>query len=289
MKTKVLVLALCCFSVFFISLLLSRRTADATKEKPPGIYDQSLDGKKQIADAVVVANREHKRILLQFGANWCSWCIKLHHLFETDKSVSQELKTGYVLALIDVNEGHNQDLVVKYGAETGYGLPFLVVLDSNGKHLITRQSDDLEEGDHHSPQKVLAFLKAPLMTNAPPLRGPVEISNPVRDEATSRQIAMTLLEMHHQWATNNYRAAGMTVPKFLAEQGAVSGHASGTLGTFVEYDFQRNGNEWTRRFHILRADTNTTTWVLYEMAAPKDTNLLKMAWQHELTKVTKEP
>jgi hypothetical protein len=95
--------------------------------------------------------------------------------------------------------------------------------------------------------------------------------------------------MRHRWATNNYRSKGMTVPRLLAEQGQVSGHASGTLGAFVEYDFQRNGNEWTRRFHILRSDTNSTTWVLYEMAAPKDTNLLKMAWQNELTKVTKEP
>src|SRR5436190_14591473 len=115
MKWKTSFVALSYLSVVFISLPLSLRAADVAKANQPGIYDGSADGKKQIADAVVVAKREHKRILLQFGANWCGWCIKLHHLFETDKSVSQELKAGYVLALIDVNEGHNKDLVVKYG------------------------------------------------------------------------------------------------------------------------------------------------------------------------------
>ena len=120
------------------------------------VYDESADGKKQVAAAIVVAKKEHKRILLQFGANWRSWCLKLHKLFESDKVVSEELKANYVVAFIDV---HNKDLVVKYGAEYNYGLPFLVVLESGGKHLITKRSDDLEEGDHHSPQKVLSFLK----------------------------------------------------------------------------------------------------------------------------------
>lgn len=133
--------------------------ADEVKPKAADIYNESLDGNKQVADAVVIAQKEHKRILLQFGANWCSWCHKLHKLCNTDKSVSEELKADYVVAMIDVDKGHNNDLVAKYGAEQGFGLPFLVVLDGDGKHLLTKHSDDLEEGDHHNPAKVLAFLK----------------------------------------------------------------------------------------------------------------------------------
>ena len=104
-----------------------------------------------------------------------------------------------------------------------------------------------------------------------------------------RQIAMTLLEMHHQWAANDYHAKGMTVPRFLADQGEVSENSAGILGAYVKYDFQKDGVEWTRRYHILRADTNTTTWVLYEFAEPKDTNLVRMAWKHKLITVKGEP
>src|SRR5262245_39429496 len=100
---------------------------------------------------------------------------------------------------------------------------------------------------------------------------------------------MTLLEMRQQWATNDYRAKGMVVPRFLAEQGEVSGHAAGILGAYVQYDFQSRGIEWTRRFHILRSDTNATKWVLYEFAAPKDTNLVSMARKQKLITVTGEP
>lgn len=157
MKTKILPLALFCFLAILIGVPSSLR-AD-TNTNRPNIYDESANGNQQVADAVVTAQKEHKRILLQFGANWCGWCHKLHKLCETNPAVSEELKTDYVVAMIDVNGEHNHDLMAKYGAATGYGLPFLVVLDSDGTHLITKHSDDFEEGDHHNPQKVLEFLK----------------------------------------------------------------------------------------------------------------------------------
>jgi len=255
---------------------------DATKTHRTNIYDESANGDRQVADAVVIAEREHKRILLQFGANWCEWCLRLHKLFESDKSVSEELRADYIVVLIDVNNEHNKDLVVKYGAETGYGLPFLVVLDSDGAHLITKHSDDFEEGDHHSPQKVLAFLKAPLTPSGPDLHSPIEQTN------SSSQIAMTLLEMHHQWATNDYRAKGMKLPPMLDNRN-VHSYGVGLYGAGVEYYEQKDGIEWSRNLGIIRADTNSTTWTLYERATPTDTNLFQMAWKHNLITVKGEP
>ena len=164
-----------------------------------------------------------------------------------------------------------------------------MVLDSDGTHLITKHSDDFEEGDLHNPQKVLAFLKAPLMPDATKQHNSIANPGAIRDDISSRQIAMSLLEMHHRWAANGYHPDGMTVPKLLTEQGQVSASSAGILGAYVQYDYQKDGVEWSRRFHILRADTNTTTWTVSENAAPKDTNLLWMGWQHKLITVTGEP
>jgi hypothetical protein len=65
-----------------------------------------------------------------------------------------------VLVLIDVNQHHNAETDTKYGHPIQFGLPVLVVLDADGKPLHTQDSGKLEEGDHHSPEKVLTFLKA---------------------------------------------------------------------------------------------------------------------------------
>jgi thiol:disulfide interchange protein len=129
----------------------------SAKPSRPTIYDEKADGATQIAEALALAKKEHKRVLLQFGANWCGWCHKLHKLFESDSSIARKLEASYVVALIDVDKGHNQSLVTKYGAE-GFGLPFLVILDTDGEHLTSQRTGELEEGNHHDPKKVLAFL-----------------------------------------------------------------------------------------------------------------------------------
>ncbi len=130
----------------------------SSKPDRPVLYDETADGGKQIADALVVAGREDKRVLLQFGANWCGWCHRLHALFQTDASIAAKLKEAYVVVLIDVNQGHNADIDRKYGRPTQHGLPVIVILDSDGRPLTTQDTGKLEEGDHHDPAKVLAFL-----------------------------------------------------------------------------------------------------------------------------------
>jgi thiol:disulfide interchange protein len=135
------------------------RAADTAKAVRPKIYDESADGAKQIADALVSAKKDNKRVLLQFGANWCGWCHKLHKLFATDNAIGEKLKADYVLVMIDVNENHNRDVNMKYGKPTRFGLPVIVILDADGRPLTTKDTGELEQGDHHDPEKVLVFLK----------------------------------------------------------------------------------------------------------------------------------
>ena len=122
------------------------------------IYDENMDGAKQIADALAIAKKENKRVLLQFGANWCGWCHRLHGLFQTNATISTKLKESYVVVLVDVNKEHNAATNEKYGKPTQHGLPVIVILDADGKALVTQDTGKLEEGDPHDPAKVLAFL-----------------------------------------------------------------------------------------------------------------------------------
>ena len=133
--------------------------ADApSKTSRPAIYDEKADGAKQIAEALAVAKKEDKRVLLQFGANWCGWCHRLHKLFQTDEKIAAKLKEAYVVVLVDVNKDHNAAINKQYGNPMQHGLPVIVILDADGKALVTQDTGKLEEGDHHDPAKVLAFL-----------------------------------------------------------------------------------------------------------------------------------
>ncbi len=131
--------------------------AEAPKGAPV-LYDESADAAAQIAEALATAKKENKRVLLQFGANWCGWCHRLHKLFQTNKAIAAKLKADYLVVLIDVNKGHNKAIDSKYSHPTAFGLPVIVILDADGKQLTTKDTATLEDGNAHSPEKVLSFL-----------------------------------------------------------------------------------------------------------------------------------
>jgi len=129
----------------------------------PALYDKLADGNKQIADALAQAKKDGKHVLLQFGANWCGWCYKLHKLFKDDKDIAAFLDANYIVVLVDVDKvdgkSHNADVNKRYDDPCQFGLPALVVLDAEGKKLTMQDTGKLEEGDHHDPKKVMSFLK----------------------------------------------------------------------------------------------------------------------------------
>lgn len=53
----------------------------------------------------------------------------------------------------------NLDLAATYGAAfKDKGVPYLTILDAEGKVLANQETGALEEGDHHDPKKVLELL-----------------------------------------------------------------------------------------------------------------------------------
>jgi thiol:disulfide interchange protein len=159
MKTKMLSVS---FAIGFLLMLAAapqKLHAANTPSASGNIYNESANGAKQISDALIIAKKEHKRVLLDIGANWCIWCRRLHTLFETNNTIATELKSGFVVVMIDMNEEHNKNIDARYGHPRRLGIPVILILDADGKRLTTQNSGPLEEGDHHSPEKVMAFLK----------------------------------------------------------------------------------------------------------------------------------
>ena len=142
----------------------SLRRRETSVKRRKDIYDESADGEKDIEEALRIAKRDDKHILLQFGANWCVWCHKLHELFATDKAVAEFLRRQYVMVLVDVDyteDGviHNAKVNERYGRPVQeHGLPVLVVLDSDGGQLATQETGGFVLGDRHDPKRVLEFL-----------------------------------------------------------------------------------------------------------------------------------
>lgn len=131
----------------------------------PDIFDPKTSGEYLITQAINQAQRDDKRILLLFGANWCPWCRRLHVALTKDAAVKARLKRKFILVYVDANtrneKNRNAVVLERYGNPTlQFGLPVFVVLDRDGKQLAIRETGSLAaETDAKVAERVLAFLK----------------------------------------------------------------------------------------------------------------------------------
>jgi thiol:disulfide interchange protein len=138
--------------------------AHPPKARAP-IYDEAADASAQIAEALVRAKRNNTRVLIQWGANWCGWCHILHDHFRTQSDVRKKLQYEYEVVLVDIGRWDKHlDLAATYGADfKKAGVPYLTVIDSDGKVLANQETGSLEadgaEEPAHDAAKVLAFLE----------------------------------------------------------------------------------------------------------------------------------
>jgi hypothetical protein len=133
-------------------------TPALAKAKREPIYIEEANGQELIAAALKAAQRDHKRVLVEWGGNWCGWCYKLHDVFHKDPEVQPIIQEKFVLVLID--SGPNRALMLEYGGkDRQYSYPHLTVLDEQGMVLTNQETGSLEEGPNHDPKLVSAFLR----------------------------------------------------------------------------------------------------------------------------------
>ncbi len=137
------------------------KKADPADQAP--VYDESADAKADIAAAVARAHKENRRVLVQWGANWCGWCRLLHKLFHEDKNIARKILYEYDVVLVDIGKfDRNTDLAESYDAFTnGFkkgGVPYLTILGGDGKIVANQDTSVFEVGEGYDSIKVLDFL-----------------------------------------------------------------------------------------------------------------------------------
>lgn len=161
MKTTALAcLLLFCFSTISYGQEVKAKKLKLVKPKKEKLYNPSANAKQDIALAVKKANEEGKHVLIQFGGNWCGWCILFHDKVEANDTLKTAMDESYVTVLVNWSiENKNEEVFEMYDHPERFGFPVFIVLDGNGKRLHTQNSAYLEEGAGHSTRKVLEFFR----------------------------------------------------------------------------------------------------------------------------------
>jgi thiol:disulfide interchange protein len=122
------------------------------------IYPAESQGPADLAAALKTAAQTHKRVVIDFGGNWCGDCQVLDIYFHNPQNLPI-LEANFVL--VHINIGHmdaNQDIAESYHVPLDKGVPALAVLSDKGKLLYSQRGGEFESMRRMQASSVTSFL-----------------------------------------------------------------------------------------------------------------------------------
>ncbi len=120
-------------------------------------YDPERDPAEDLKLAVERARVTNKRILLEVGGDWCSWCHALDRFIHENTRVADKLREEYLIVKVNYSEeNENAAFLSQYPEIPGY--PHIFVLESDGTFLHSQGTGELELDKSYSEEAFLAFL-----------------------------------------------------------------------------------------------------------------------------------
>ena len=134
------------------------KTAETASIPHRVIYPDAAQARPDLAAALKTASQTHKRVLIDFGGNWCGDCQVLDIYFHNPQNLPI-LENNFVL--VHVNIGHmdeNVDIADQYHVPLGKGVPALAILSDQGKLLYSQRGGEFESMRRMQAASVTSFL-----------------------------------------------------------------------------------------------------------------------------------
>jgi thioredoxin 1 len=122
------------------------------------IYPDPGQAKADLAAALKTATQNHKRIIIDFGGNWCGDCQVLDIYFHNQEN-RPILESNFVLVHVNIGRmDENLDIAEQYGIPVTTGVPALVVLSEKGKLLYGQRGGEFKSMQKMESSAVTRFL-----------------------------------------------------------------------------------------------------------------------------------
>ena len=143
--------------VLAAALFLVGPLASGVERLYPPVSAASAD----VAAALTEAAATHRRVIVDFGADWCTDCKILDLRFQ-EPTNAELLRRHYVVVHVNVGDKgitSNFDVAERYGIPLRKGVPALAVLDSDGRVLYSQRNGEFESMRSMDRTSVTDFLR----------------------------------------------------------------------------------------------------------------------------------
>ncbi len=145
----------CAPAVLFAVMACTALPAHAAERD---IYPAPEQAKSDLAAALGSAAAAHKRVILDFGGNWCTDCHVLDAYFH-DPANRPILEASYVLVHVNIGRmDANLEIADRYRIPLRKGVPALAVLDEHGALLYSQRTGEFEAMRRMQSSAVTDFL-----------------------------------------------------------------------------------------------------------------------------------
>ena len=122
------------------------------------IYPDPAQAKSDLAAALAASAAAHKRVILDFGGNWCPDCHVLDLYFH-DSVNRPILEANYILVHVNIGRmNENLDIAERYQIPLRKGVPALAVLGERGELLYSQKTGEFEAMRGMQSSAVTDFL-----------------------------------------------------------------------------------------------------------------------------------
>ena len=124
-------------------------------------YDTDANANADLAAAFARAKKSGKRVMIDFGGNWCGDCIVLANLLQLPE-MKRFIAAHFEFVNVDVGRfDRNLQILTRFGAveqlKTG-GVPAIIVAEPDGTFVNKNNISALEDSRHMTPQAIADWL-----------------------------------------------------------------------------------------------------------------------------------
>jgi hypothetical protein len=124
------------------------------------LYSDPDEAEAELKAALGTAAKQHKRVIVIFGGNWCYDCHVLDAAFHS-KALAPLVEANYVVVHVNVGDEvkDNRGMAERLGVVIDKGVPSLGVLEADGSVVYAQKNGEFEDTVKFGPADVRAFLE----------------------------------------------------------------------------------------------------------------------------------
>ena len=121
------------------------------------VYDAQRDPNADGREALRLAEDTQRKVLVEVGGDWCSWCHVLDRFIKAHPDVETRLHETFVVLKVNISDANdNTEFMSAFPPAKGY--PHMYITDSSGTILHSQDTADFRQDKKYSEQRFMIFF-----------------------------------------------------------------------------------------------------------------------------------